>query len=65
MYIVELDNVGCEALSEVIAQAVIASWLPKVDPKGRVWLGRVEVRETQSNMASVDLVEPQRHETQI
>ena len=50
---VVLDNVGCEAVAQFLGEFVTTTWLPTVDPEGRVWVSKVSVRETASNMAAV------------
>mgnify|MGYP000981588495 CR=1 FL=1 len=49
--ITEVEATGCEALSDFIYNYINTMWLPTYGYGDRVWCSRVEVRETQSNMA--------------
>jgi len=55
--VIELPNLGCECLAQMLYDYVNEVFIPetfgKVDAE-RVWCFRVEVRETQSNMAYVE-----------
>lgn len=49
-----VEKTGCEGLAEFIITYINEQWLPLYNPGGRVLCRRVEVRETDANMAYVD-----------
>lgn len=51
--ITEVEKTGCEGLAEFIIKYVNDIWLPLYSPDGRVLCRKVEVRETDANMAYV------------
>lgn len=46
-----VEATGCEALADFLYEYINTIYLPNVGEQDRVWCYRVEVRETQSNMA--------------
>jgi hypothetical protein len=49
--ITEVEKTGCEGLSDFLYEYVNTIFLPSWEPGTRVWCCKVEVRETDSNMA--------------
>lgn len=49
--ITEVEKTGCEGLADYLYEWVNTVYLPNVGESERVWCSRVEVRETDSNMA--------------
>jgi 6-pyruvoyltetrahydropterin/6-carboxytetrahydropterin synthase len=49
--ITEVEKTGCEGLADFLYEYVNTIFLPQYGEADRVWCSRVEVRETDSNMA--------------
>lgn len=49
--ITEVEKTGCEGLATYLYEYINTIFLPGWEPGGRVWCCKVEVRETDSNMA--------------
>jgi 6-pyruvoyltetrahydropterin/6-carboxytetrahydropterin synthase len=49
--ITEVEKAGCEGLSDFLYEYINTIFLPAYEPGTRVWCSRVEVRETDANMA--------------
>lgn len=49
--ITEVEKTGCEGLADFLYEYVNTIFLPQWEPGERVWCSKVEVRETDSNMA--------------
>ena len=49
--ITEVDKAGCEGIADFLYEYINTIFLPDFEPGTRVWCSRVEVRETDSNMA--------------
>ena len=49
--ITEVEKTGCEGLSDFLYEYINDCWLKDYGYAGRVWCSKVEVRETDSNMA--------------
>lgn len=49
--ITEVEKTGCEGLADFLYEYVNEQWLPLYGYGDRVWCTKVEVRETDSNMA--------------
>lgn len=49
--ITEVEKTGCESLADYLYEYVNTIFLPNCGEAERLWCYRVEVRETQSNMA--------------
>jgi 6-pyruvoyltetrahydropterin/6-carboxytetrahydropterin synthase len=49
--ITEVEATGCEALSDYLYRYINSDFLKSLGYDGRVWCTRVEIRETQTNMA--------------
>ena len=46
-----VEKTGCEGIADFLYEYINTQFLPLYWPGGRVWCTRVEVRETDSNMA--------------
>ena len=51
--ITEVEKTGCEGIAEFLYEYINTIFLPQYGEADRVWCSRVEVRETDSNMAYV------------
>lgn len=51
--ITEVGKTGCEGIAEFLYEYINTIFLPSYGEGDRVWCSRVEVRETDSNMAMV------------
>jgi len=49
--ITEVEKTGCEGIADFLYEYVNTIFLPGYGEKDRIWCSRVEVRETDSNMA--------------
>lgn len=49
--ITEVERTGCEGIADFLYEYVNTIFLPNYGEKDRVWCSRVEVRETDANMA--------------
>ena len=49
--ITEVDKAGCEGIANFLYEYINTIFLPDFEPGTRVWCNRVEVRETDANMA--------------
>lgn len=49
--ITEVEKTGCEGLADFIYEYLNTIYIPSVGEKERIWCRRVEVRETNNNMA--------------
>jgi|TARA_R110002126_G_scaffold247121_2_gene390041 6-pyruvoyltetrahydropterin/6-carboxytetrahydropterin synthase len=49
--VTEVERTGCEGLADFLYKYINGIFLPDYEPGERVWCSRVEVRETDSNMA--------------
>ena len=49
--ITEVEKTGCEGISDFLYEYINTIFLPNYGEKDRVWCSKVEVRETDSNMA--------------
>jgi 6-pyruvoyltetrahydropterin/6-carboxytetrahydropterin synthase len=49
--ITEVEKTGCEGLADFLYEYINTIYLPNVGEKDRIWCRRVEVRETDKNMA--------------
>lgn len=49
--ITEVEKTGCEGIAQFLYEYVNTIFLPSWEPGQRVWCCKVEVRETDSNMA--------------
>lgn len=49
--ITEVEKTGCEGIADWLYEYINTIWLKENGYAGRVWCSRVEVRETDSNMA--------------
>ena len=49
--ITEVEKTGCEGLADFLYEYVNTIFLPDYGEKDRIWCNRVEVRETDANMA--------------
>jgi 6-pyruvoyltetrahydropterin/6-carboxytetrahydropterin synthase len=49
--ITEVEKTGCEGIAEFLYEYVNTVFIPQYGESERVWCSRVEVRETDSNMA--------------
>lgn len=49
--IVEVEKTGCEGLADFLYEYINTIFLPSYGEKDRVWCCKVEVRETETNMA--------------
>ena len=47
----EVERTGCEGIADFLYEYVNTIFLPNYGEKDRVWCSRVEVRETDANMA--------------
>jgi len=48
---VEVERTGCEGIADWLYEYINGTYLPSVGEAERVWCRRVEVRETDANMA--------------
>jgi len=51
--ITQVEKTGCEGIAEYLYEYINTIFLPEYGEGNRVWCSRVEVRETDSNMAMV------------
>jgi 6-pyruvoyltetrahydropterin/6-carboxytetrahydropterin synthase len=49
--ITEVEKTGCEGISDFLYEYINTIFLPSYGEKERVWCSKVEVRETDANMA--------------
>jgi 6-pyruvoyltetrahydropterin/6-carboxytetrahydropterin synthase len=49
--ILEVEKTGCEGIADFLYEWVNTIFLPSYGEKARVWCSKVEVRETDANMA--------------
>jgi len=49
--ITEVEKTGCEGIADFLYEYINTIFLPNYGEKDRVWCSKVEVRETDSNMA--------------
>ena len=49
--VVEVEKTGCEGLAEYLYEYINTIFLPSYGEDKRIWCRKVEVRETDSNMA--------------
>ena len=49
--ITEVEKTGCEGIAEFLYDYVNTIFLPSYSEQHRIWCNKVEVRETDSNMA--------------
>jgi len=49
--ITEVEKTGCEGISDFLYEYINTIFLPNYGEKERVWCSKVEVRETDANMA--------------
>ena len=49
--ITEVERTGCEGIADFLYEYINTIFLPNYGEKDRVWCSKVEVRETDSNMA--------------
>ena len=49
--ITEVERTGCEGIADYLYKYINGYFLPEYGEKDRVWCSRVEVRETDANMA--------------
>lgn len=49
--VTEVEKTGCEGLADFLYEYINTIYLPNVGEIDRVWCSKVEVRETDSNMA--------------
>ncbi len=49
--ITEVEKTGCEGIADFLYEYINTIFLPNYGEKNRVWCSKVEVRETDSNMA--------------
>jgi hypothetical protein len=49
--ITEVEKTGCEGIAAFLYEYINTIFLPNYGEKNRVWCSKVEVRETDSNMA--------------
>ena len=49
--ITEVEKTGCEGLADFLYEYINTIFLPSYGEQDRIWCSRVEVRETDSNMA--------------
>ena len=49
--ITEVEKTGCEGIADFLYEYINTIFLPAYEPGTRVWCSRVEVRETDANMA--------------
>jgi len=49
--ITEVEKTGCEGIADFLYEYINTIFLPNYGEKDRVWCNKVEVRETDSNMA--------------
>lgn len=49
--ITEVEKTGCEGIADFLYEYINTIFLPSYGEKDRIWCSRVEVRETDANMA--------------
>ena len=49
--ITEVEKTGCEGIADFLYEYINTIFIPSYGEKNRIWCSRVEVRETDSNMA--------------
>jgi hypothetical protein len=49
--ITEVEKTGCEGIADFLYEYINTIFLPNYGEKERVWCSKVEVRETDANMA--------------
>ena len=52
--ITEVEKTGCEGIAEFLYEYVNTIFLPSYGEQDRIWCRRVEVRETDNNMAYIE-----------
>ena len=52
--ITEVEKTGCEGIAEFLYEYVNTIFLPSYGEQNRIWCRRVEVRETDNNMAYIE-----------